>query len=240
MPTNPVMRTGLLETAVMDAGPSAQHVVAEFTQRAMLVAFKHTLLSGRTEVSEKDIVLALKTVIHPGYEHYRAPETPTHVEGLEEFKQGLREEDTQWEQRRAGGSKSPPPPPPPTDRDIIQQKIAPAAAAQIMDYLMEDAQLVRDGDYTPEKFCFCDDAVQSKPGDLYMMWRADELFAEFVKDAGVIKTPVELAIIRSIHKLEADTADTADTAETAETADTVETAETADTAPLEDSDDAIL
>lgn len=194
------MQSGLMDFVEPDQSTSAQAIIADLSAKAVMLASKHVLLSGRTIITSEDLLRAFKTVVNPSYIDYAPVETPTHVEGLAEFKQSMDEEYRRWEAQRAAGSKSPPPPPPPTDQEVIRTEIAPAAAADIMEALCENAEVVDDDEV--EEFCCCSDEVQQAHGDMYIMWQAHKCFEEFVNDIDIRKTPIMLAIIRAIRKME--------------------------------------
>lgn len=189
------MRTGFGAVEVAPAGPTIEDVLLKLIVEVYKLADKHRRLSGRHYVQREDITRALKVVILPSYEFIQTLEVPSRSQN-HDLSGDVDDDDvakTADALHFAGCMLG-------TGVNILPQLTAERAAAgeaaEEQEQADEDegssmltakcsASVESEEDeepFSPEPFCCCPDDVQMADNDMFLMWRAPDLWREYLAE----------------------------------------------------------
>lgn len=210
------MCTGFGAVAAAPVGATIEDVLLKLIVEVYKLADKHRRLSGRHYVQREDITRALKVSILPSYEFIQTLETPSRSQN-HDLSGEVDDDDvakTADALHFAGCMLG-------TGVNILPQLTAERAAAEeavqgeeedgsSMMTASVEAEEEDDEDeepFSPEPFCCCPDDVQMAENDMFLMWRAPDLWREYLseKPAG-FDHPMARIIRNSILRVDAEPA----------------------------------
>ena len=186
--------------------------IGQFATNALKLAHKHAKLSGRSATSAEDLSRAFRVCFLPFVPNWYIEKllTPgTHCEQWQRKKQQLREQfqkecaafEHALEQRKKGDKSVQLPPVPDNDlltQDKVPEEIKRESAKTLLNAIEKTQDIVPEEE--KEEICFCSEEVQNAHPDMYAMWRARDLFEQYVKENKHTFNPIQAAIVKSIER----------------------------------------